>query len=233
MARHRSLSELGYEVSADVLYAIELLETGYGASTYRDSGHQEGEGGRPTWIFELPEFGAEVGVPMNKGALTLYMRNRTLDGRRLTDLLPAEKIAAVYPRDGRPARSINDSPFLGPADGQETVRLRLERTDLEPLFAAFFAVPASAPAPAPGPAPTTSSAALHAAQRAPMDAEAFQALMERRSEVGQAGELWAVQDELQRLERLGCPDPQRWVERVALTDVGRGYDIASSWPRAC
>jgi hypothetical protein len=39
MARHRSLSELCYQVSADVLYAIELLESRYGASDYQDSGH--------------------------------------------------------------------------------------------------------------------------------------------------------------------------------------------------
>lgn len=167
---------------------------------------------------------------MNKESRTLYMRNQTLDGWKLTDLLPAEKIAKVYPRDGKPARSIDDSVFLGPAHGQEAVRLRLERADLEPLFDSFFAAPAAAPVPAPIPAPATSSAASLGARREPIDAEAFEALMERRSDVGQAGELWAVQDELRRLERLGCPDPHRWVERVALTDVGRGYDIASTWP---
>ena len=63
-----------------------------------------------------------------------------------------------------------------------------------------------------------------------MDAETFEALLERRSEIGQAGELLVVQDEIERLKNLGCGDAHRWVERVALTDVGRGYDIASTWP---
>lgn len=228
MAIPRTIDELGYDVADDVLHAIDLLRNRYGASNHRDSGHQDGKGGRPTWIFELPQFNAEIGVPMNKRDLTLYMRNRTLDGRKLTELLPPEKVAKVYPRDGKPARSIKDSPFLGIANGNESVMLELERRDLEPLFDAFFAKPTTAPVPeAP---PVRESKGATGGKRAPVDAETFEALLERRSEVGQAGELLAVQDELDRLVTLGCPDPHRWVERVALVDVGRGYDIASTWP---
>lgn len=228
MTTHRTIEQLGYDVSEDVVHAIELLKTRYGASSYRDSGHQLGKGGRPTWIFELPRFGAEIGVPMNRRDLTLYMRNRTLDGRKLTDLLPAGKVVKVYPRDGKPARGIKDSAFLGTAKGNESVMLALDRGDLESLFQSFFAVPATANPLTPASAPAVVPKA--GAKRPPIDADAFEALMERRSEVGQAGELLAVQDELDRLSRLGCPEPHRWVERVALVDVGRGYDIASTWP---
>lgn len=231
MVKRRTLSDLGYTVSADVLHAIELLQSEYGASSHRDSGHEAEEGGRPTWILELPRFDAEVGVPMNKRDLTLYMRNRTLDGRKLTDLLPADKVVNVYPRDGKPARSIKDSPFLGTAKGNESVRLRLERADLAPLFALFFAAPAPAATPALPVMPAASDPAPSAgpAGRPPIDAEAFEAMLERRSEIGRAGELIAVKDELARLAALGCHEPDRWVERVALADVGRGYDIASTW----
>lgn len=232
MATPRTIDELGYEVADDVLHAIDLLRNRYGASRHRDSGHQDGKRGRPTWIFELPRFNAEIGVPMNKRDLTLYMRNRTLDGRKLTDLLPPEKVANVYPRDGQPARSIKDSAYLGIANGNESVRLELVRGALEPLFDAFFASPAAALAPVPSPAepPGLDSKGSASGKRPAVDAETFEALMERRSEVGQAGELLAVQDELSRLARLGCTEPHRWVERLALVDVGRGYDIASTWP---
>lgn len=234
MVTRRTIAELGYEVSEDVLYAIELLEDRYGANSYRDSGHKE-KGQRPTWIFELPKFHAEVGVPMNKRALTLYMRNMTLDGKKLTGLLSSEKVAKVYPRDGNPAESIKNSAFLGTANGNECVMLKLEREDLEPVLSMFFASSAEAPQTAASNSGSQSNASAApkgagASTRLPIDAEAFEELLERRSEVGQAGEMLAVQDELERLKQLGCPDPHRWVERVALSDVGRGYDVASTWP---
>lgn len=227
MATKRSIADLGHPVAADVLHAVELLQSRYGASNHRDSGHAES----PMWIFEFPA-GTEVGVRMNKRDLTVYMRNRTLDGRKLTELLSAAKVAKLYPRDGKPARSINDSPFLRPSVVNECVMLELERDDLEPLFEAFFAAPALAPTTTSPLAPLTSSPASPSGMgaRPPMDAETFEAMLERRSEVGQAGELLAVQHEIERLTALGCVDPHNWVERVALADVGRGYDIASTWP---
>ena len=208
MANPRSIDQLGYAVADDVLHAIDLLKSRYGASRYRDSGHQDGKGGRPTWIFELPQFGAEVGVPMNKQKLTLYMRNRTLDGRRLTDLLPPEKVVKVYPRDGRPARSIKDSSFLGIANGNESVMLQIGRGDLERVFDTFFAMPTARPTSVPVPAEPSpmSSNGAEDGKRPPIDAEMFETMLERRSEVGAAGELLVVQDELDRLARAGCPE---------------------------
>lgn len=65
-----------------------------------------------------------------------------------------------------------------------------------------------------------------------MSLEDFQAQLDRRSETGEAGERVALEDELKRLRyaEVGCPDPERYVKHVALTDVGRGYDIESTWP---
>lgn len=68
--------------------------------------------------------------------------------------------------------------------------------------------------------------------RQPMSIEEFQAQLDRRSEIGEAGERIALDREWQRLgsREVGCPDPKRYVEHVALTDVGRGYDIETTWP---
>lgn len=225
MVTKRSIAQLAKPVSDDVRYAIDLLEHQYGASHYRDSGHTET---RPTWIFELPRYGAEVGVPMNQRDLSLYMRNRTLDGKKLTDILAPELVTKVYPRDGKPAESIKSSPFLGPSAGNECVLLKLTRGDLEPLFDAFFAVSKGTPHVLTSGSTTSSTAS--AATTPCIDAEGFEALLERRSEVGRAGELLVALDEIERLRRAGCAQPERWVQRVAESDVGRGYDIDSTWP---
>ena len=65
----------------------------------------------------------------------------------------------------------------------------------------------------------------------PMSLEALQAQLDRRNEIGEAGELIAIEYEHCRLKiDTGCTDPECYVKHVALTDVGRGYDIESSWP---
>ena len=76
----------------------------------------------------------------------------------------------------------------------------------------------------------TVEGAITTAARPVIDAETFASLQERRSEIGSAGELLVVQDELERLRNLGCHAPEQWVKRVALSDVGRGYDVESTWP---
>lgn len=223
----RSISQLGYDVAPGVEQAIRLLQEHYGASSYRDSGHTQTS---PTWIFELPRYGAEVGVRMNKRDLSLYMRNRTLDGSLLSDCLPPEKIAKVYPRDGNPAASIGNSQYLGPSAHNEVLMLTLVPDDLAPLFGYFFAegcipsVSASVGKSSPVAVDATPAAKLV------IDAETFAALQERKSEIGRTGEFLVAQDELVRLHSLGCPNPEQWVTRVALSDVGRGYDIESTWP---
>lgn len=68
--------------------------------------------------------------------------------------------------------------------------------------------------------------------RQPISVEELQAQLDRRSEIGEAGELIALKFERQRVgaAEVGCPDPERYVEHVALTDAGRGYDIETTWP---
>jgi hypothetical protein len=78
------------------------------------------------------------------------------------------------------------------------------------------------------PSPSTGTNGI----RRPMALEDFQSQLDRRSVIGEAGELIALEYERARLRSkdIGCPDPDRYVKYVALTDVGRGYDIESSWP---
>lgn len=225
----RSLTNLGYPVAAGVLHVIRLLEERYDASDYRDSGHTQTA---PTWIFKLPRYGnAEVGVRMNKRDTTLYMRDRTCDGKQLRDLIPASKVAKVYPRDGKPANSVLNSTYLGPSASNEVLMLELEPDDVESVLAAFFGgqvegvgvsvVIDSA---------TTEGEGATGHSRQGMAEEDFAALLERRSETGQAGEMLVILDELERLRACGCPKPEDFVHRIAETDVGRGYDVASTWP---
>lgn len=134
--KKRTVAELGYPVAGGVQRAIDLLEQRYGADDYHDSGHTKTA---PTWIFKLPRYGnAEVGVRMNRRDITLYLRDRTCDGRKLRDLIPSSLVTKVYPRDGKPANSVLHSPYLGPADSNEVLLLQLEPCDVEPVLAAFF-----------------------------------------------------------------------------------------------
>lgn len=232
----KDVTRISFSVAAsvadDVRYALELLKQRYGADDFEDS-RKNADSRRPTRLVKLSKFGVEIGVPLNGRDLTLYMRNLTLDGRKLTDLLAPEKVKEIYRGNVNPARSIKDSVFLGTASGHESVLLKLDRADLEPLFARYFATPSKVTISALSAGSSSQAPSRSERPKAasiPIDAEAFDAILDRRSEVGQAGELIAVNDELERLVRLGCAEPHHWVERVSLDDVGRGYDIASTWP---
>ena len=226
----RTLSDLGYPVAAGVLNVIRLLEERYGASDYHDSGHTQTA---PTWIFRLPRYAnAEVGVRMNKRDTTLYMRDRTYEDKRLRDLIPATKVAKVYPRDGKPANSVLNSAYLGPSASNEVLMLELEPEDVESVLAAFFgkevenrAVSATADELAGADGTVT-----HRGSRKGLTEEEFTALLERRSETGRAGEMLVILDELARLRKCGCPRPEDYVTRVAESNVACGYDVASTWP---
>lgn len=91
--------------------------------------------------------------------------------------------------------------------------------DLTSNSAATFSLPT---------APSPSSNALVGGDG--MSEDELTRKLERQSETGKAGEFWVVQDEIERLRMAGCPDPQSYVRRVAESDVGRGYDVESTWP---
>lgn len=228
-SKKRALSDLRDPVAKGVLHTVRLLQESYGASDYHDSGHAKA----PVWIFKLPRYGnAEVGVRMNKRDTTLYMRDRTCDGKRLRDLIPASKVARVYPRDGNPVNSVLHSAYLGPSASNEVLMLELELDDVEAVLAAFFgkASENSGVSAAAGERPGTDKTVAGNGIRAGLTEEDFASLLERRSETGRAGEMLVILDEMARLRACGCPRPEDYVKRVAESDVGCGYDVASTWP---
>lgn len=64
----------------------------------------------------------------------------------------------------------------------------------------------------------------------PLTLEDFIKQQERKSKIGDDGELIALQEERQCIEKCGCSNPEDYVRRISVDDVGRGYDIESTWP---
>jgi hypothetical protein len=232
MLKERDLSELDFEVSPDVLFTIDFLRRQYGARRSHDSGHKKT---RPTWIYDLDDYGgAQVAVPLNKTVLTLYLRDRTRDGRFLSNLLDADNIQRKYPENGKPAGCVAKAPYLAPSSTNRLLRVELDRDDIAWVMDAYLSAPVANTQPGAATAATASRPDHPQPQgksgRRIMSAEDLQTQLDRNAETGKAGELAAELYELQRLRDCGCPDPENYVERVALSDVGRGYDIHSSWP---
>jgi hypothetical protein len=225
------------------------MEQEFGAQLTHDSGH-DGENGEEatTWIFTFPRHAdAQVAVAMNVRKLSMLMRGKTLDGRPFDEV--ASGVAKFEKRYTNPDKGVASSvlgaraPYLNPSAVNPLWRVVPATGEISDLLRLYLnAAPATTSVKAladdavePTAAPATTGLPVQnpkgpaGGKSASVDAETFEALLERRSEVGQAGEMLAVQDELSRLAGLGCTEPHRWVERVALVDVGRGYDIASTW----
>ncbi len=148
--------------------------------------------------------------------------------------MPGDLIQKRYPADGKPAGSVSRAPYLAPTISNQLLKVNLPREDIQRVLDAYFGVPAGAESEV---APSTdadgpleSDATPRRRPNGGISAEEFENQLDRKSEIGKAGELIAVLDELERLRSLGCPEPEKYVTRVALTDVGRGYDIESVWP---
>lgn len=228
----RAIKDLGYEVFDDVLYTIELFQSRYDTKGYHDSGHTKG---RPTWIYDFPHYGgAQVGIPLNKECLTLYLRDKTQSGPLLSEILPEGVIEKRYPADGKPAGSVGRAAYLAPSGGNRLLKVNLPREDVLRVLDAYFGVqtkPESQAASYSGAEnPITRNSIPRRRPNGAISAEEFENQLDRKSEIGKAGELIAVLDELERLRSRGCPEPEKYVNRVALTDIGRGYDIESVWP---
>lgn len=226
----REIEDLDYEVFEDVLYTIELFESRYGSKGHHDSGHTKG---RPTWIYDFPTYGgAQVGLPLNKESLTLYLRDKTRSGALLSEMLPGDLIQKRYPSDGKPAGSVGRAPYLAPTNINQLLKVNVPKEDVQRVLDAYFGIPEDVESkviPSSG-AGGDSGAASRNRPHGVISAEEFENQLDRKSEIGKAGELIAVLDELDRLRSLGCKEPEKYVTRVALTDVGRGYDIESVWP---
>ncbi|PTR17228.1 uncharacterized protein DUF3883 [Nitrosospira sp. Nsp2] len=223
-------------VAQKIWDAINVIEQQFGASLTHDSGRdKENNKKSTTWIFTFPDYqDAQIAVPMNQGKICFLMRGKTLDGKELETLI--DGLAIVEATHTDPKKGVRSSvlghhaPFLNPSPGNPLLQVIPRTRHIGDLLAVYLGVaPQQNGQVIVDPSlPTHGQAAEH--KVAPVSAEELQNQLQRNSEVGQAGELLVVLDELERLRECGCPDPQQYVNRVALTDVARGYDIESTWP---
>lgn len=211
-----------------------MMENEFGGCLTHDSGHGKNSNDEATtWIISFPRFGdAQIAVPMNVKKLSLLMRGRAVDGRALDALV--DGIALVEKRHTDPKRGVASSvlgrhaPFLNPSPSNPLLRVKPTSGSLRRLLELYLGRPrASTP---PTPAGRKSDASSLSRSSHPLTEDELRNQLERQCEIGQAGEFLVVEDELERLRQLGCPDPNSFVERVAIADVGRGYDIESTWP---
>ena len=216
-------------VSDDIWNAISVMEQRYGAVLTHDSGHdQKSNEKATTWIFNFPDFGdAQIAIPMNREKFSLLMRAQTLDGQQLNGLLG--DFAFVTQTYVDPKRGVASSLlgpralFLNPSPGNALLRVVPNPGSVEALLALYLG--RAAP-----PSLESVSGDSVKRHRQPITAEELQRQLDRNAETGKAGELIAVLDELKRLSDCDCPDPEKFVKRIALDDVARGFDIASTWP---
>ncbi len=221
-------------ISKDVLAAISMLKSRYKAVLTHDS-NQTNTGA--TWIFTLPPPArSQVAIRMNKRDLSIYLRDRTLDGKLLEPLLGMH--ADVKKRysnpDGSLAASLKSqthAPYLRPSSTHHLLLIHPRPTALEGILDICLPRPLmDSLTPAQPPLPDLTkviATSLRIKQRVSLEELLEQ--LDRNAAMGRAGEELALADELKRLLACGCSEPQRYVEHVAQTDVGRGYDIASTW----
>lgn len=238
-------------VSDDIWNAISVMEHRYGAVLTHDSGHDKKSNEKATtWIFNFPDFGdAQIAVPMNREKFSLLMRAKTVDGRQLDSLvgdLAAVTQTYVDPKKGVASSLLGPrAPYLNPSPGNVLFRVVPNPGSVEALLALYLGRTALSGEPksatnlhplldsgaaTPDLTEPSVSADIVKRTRQSMTADELQRQLDRDAETGRAGELISVLDELARLRLCGCHDPDRFVERIAISDVGRGYDIASTWP---
>ena len=220
---------------SDEVRAAVLLLSNYGALLTHDTGHTKSA---PTWIFTLPQFNnAQIAMRMNKIKLSLYLRNKALNGELLEPLINNLTVIEErfpHPKKGAPSslQSSEHAPFLRPTDQNQLLRIRphtgmlkliidlylTKSISLEPFVESTLA----------------SEEATHGGsgtrQSRVVAAEELLAQLDRNAAIGRAGEQIALEDERQRLLQCGCSEPESYLELVAISDVGCGYDIASRWP---
>lgn len=233
----RPVEERDLNIGEGVRAAVELIKRVYGAVLTHDSGHTKTG---PTWIFTFPKHSnAQVALRMNKAKVAVYLRSRTLSGKSLLDLADGLLVLEKkYPDpDGKPAESLHNvqhAHFLNPSRESPLLLIQPNPGCLQRILDLYLAIPLASLAIIEPIAPidgdvTVGSESVPRKRPVLSEAKLLEQL-DRNALTGKAGELIAVLDELKRLTLCGCTEPEKFVERIALNDVCRGYDIASIWP---
>lgn len=229
-----AIEERELNIGEDVRAAVEMVKQDYGAILTHDSGHTKTG---PTWIFTFPHhFNAQIALRMNKAKVTVYLRSTTLSGKDLPDLADGLFVLEKrYPDpDGHPAESLRSdqhAPFLKPSPENPLLLVQPNVGCLKQVLDIYLNLPAVV-------VDTINASECNGdvgvdslpRKRRMLSEAQLLAQLDRNAETGKAGELIVVFDELNRLNQCGCPEPAKFVKRIALNDVGCGYDIASTWP---
>jgi len=162
------------------------------------------------------------------------MRGKAVDCRSLGSLVT--DIAEVEKRYTNPEKGVASSvlglhaPFLNPSPAIPLLRVKPSLGNIHVLLERYLGTPLTK-ATLPSEKLPASPERTSGSKTAPLLSEDdLRKQLERQSETGRAGEFLVVQDELERLRQRGCPNPEKYVLRIAESDVGRGYDVESAWP---
>ena len=222
-----------HEVADDVRFAVDLMESDYGAKRGHTTGHEQS----PRVAYRFPAHGnAYVLVPFNKRDFSMYVRDLSRTGRRLSAWLPKTAVLDIYPEAGKALNTLQSGkvPYLKPTRDNHVLRVTVPRERLRALLDEYLGVAAVRTLPAApdaGPPDTTalSSDAPPVGERRPISADEMRDQLDSNSEIGRAGEEIALAYEMDRLRALKCPNPKDHVRPLFESDVGRGYDIESTW----
>lgn len=215
---------------------VALMENDFGAVLTHDSGHDKKSNKKATtWIFTFPKHsGAQIAVPMNKVKLSLLMRSKALSGHDLDeghdDILSVEE-TYTNPSGGVASSVLgHHATFLNPSASNPLLRVIPVEGKTKELLELYLGNRKEKSLITSSLADGLTTASLTSVPTRTFSEEDLKSQLERQSEIGMAGELAAVQDELKRLHDLKCPNPEKYVKRISIADVGRGYDIESMWP---
>lgn len=242
--RLRSLSELSSDVGQPVRDAIRAIEARGGRYTH-DSGHAKA----PTWIYSFPSRGGvQLALRINREKLSVYLRASSQGRAEFEAELNAwGQVEQHYPNaeGDKPANSLlseEHAPYLTPLR-HRLLRVRVQEGQFEALLDAYLGASTEATDAGGGPGASSEPGAGVVATGVRTDEptetvvsrtwiitpEQLRQQLDRQDETGRAGERIAYQDEIDRLSRLGCPNPAACVQFTAATNIAAGYDLRSEW----
>ena len=226
------------KVGAEILSAVALIEGQFGGVLTHDSGHAPNT--NPTWIFTFPDrANAQLALRMNRSKLSLYLRARSLDGQDMSTVAGAtvfiEKCYTASDKGVLASLLSPAAPFLNPSPSNPLLRIRTNLISLSALLGKYLGIPVITAAGESKPKGESAldegtNASGKMGSRRATTLEELLAQLDRNADTGARGEQLVLVDELQRLHECGCPVPKDFVELKAVSDVGCGYDIASTWP---
>ncbi len=243
----RSLSALGSQIGQRVRDPIKAIEQRGGLLTHA-SGHKNTAS---VCIYTFNNYGgAQIALPLNKKALSVYLRAQPLGSTEFEGRLSEwATIKEHYPnvKGKDPTNSLVSpeyAPFLLPSrhrllrvhvhDGRFEalldVYLGLEASDSPSITGAGDELSAAPCLTPPGTLDVLDTLVEASSQCSRViTPEQLRRQLDRQDKTGRDGELLVYLDEIERLTRLGCPNPASCVQIISADNTAAGYDLLSEW----